>query len=48
MAKPHGFTVATIPDANASAERSVDHELDAELVGEQRAQLVGGELPGVR
>ena len=26
MANPHGFTVATMPDANASAERSVDHE----------------------
>ena len=34
MANPHGFTVASIPAAKASAERSRRSRRDAELVGD--------------
>src|SRR5690349_13882482 len=53
MANPHGFTVATMPEANARASGASSwittppSQVDAQLLGEEAPQLVGGELAGM-
>ena len=37
MAKPQGLTVASIPAAEGDASGALDHERDAELVGDELA-----------